>query len=272
MPSHTQFYSGPQARYYDQYFTGLEGEAEFYAALSDEVGAPVLELGCGSARTMLPIAASGLRIVGIDGSAPMLQLARRKIAAVRADLVNDAELASALCRNIALVCADMRCFHLRSRFRLVTLPYRTFQHLLTDADRDRALGCIHQHLEPEGVLALNVFDPGPDVEDAGSSPSELEPDAVFADPETGARVEVWYRRRYDLEARHLVQEILYRSATEEGADAVEERTTLTLRYADPLETEELLESSGFRVQALCGSFAGEPFEGAGEQIWIAHKA
>ncbi len=257
-------YSGAQARYYDEYFTGLEGESEFYTALSTEVGSPVLELGCGTARTMLPIAANGLRIVGLDSSAQMLRLARRKIHSTLTALGESSQLGRDFGSNVALVCADMRCFRLHCQFRLAILPYRTFQHLLTDDDRVAALRCIHDHLCSEGVLAFNVFDPGSDIDRQGTS-AELERDAVFLDPETGKEVEVWYRRSHDLHSHRLRQEFVYRSS------GTEERGHLILRYADPLETEELLESAGFKIQALCGDFDGNPFEGSGEQIWIARK-
>jgi SAM-dependent methyltransferase len=263
-------YSGAQARYYDEYFTGLEGESEFYTALSGEVGAPVLELGCGTARTMLPIAASGLRIVGLDASAQMLALAKRKIDSVSTDLGSSAKFRRQLIGNIALVCADMRRFQLRAQFRLAILPYRTFQHLLTNDDRHKALRCIHDHLSSDGVLAFNVFDPGSDIGNDGSG--ELQRDTVFADPGTGTQVEVWFRRTYDRDAHYLRQELVYRSLGGTIDDATsEERRLLVLRYADPLEIEELLESSGFEIQALCGDFLGNPFEGSGEQVWIARK-
>ncbi len=215
---------------------------------------------------MLPIAASGLRIVGIDASKQMLGLARRKIDSALTALGNRSALSRELDSNIALLCADMRSFRLRSRFRLAILPYRTFQHLLTDDDRLAALRCIHGHLCREGVLAFNVFDPGPDI-DEPMVPAPLERDAVFVDPETGSEIEVWYRRRHDLQSRCLRQEFVYRSI-----EGTEERSQLTLRYADPLETEELLESAGFEIQALCGDFDGNPFEGSGEQIWIARRS
>ena len=112
----------------------------------------------------------------------------------------------------------------------------------------------------------------------------MQRDAVFVDAETGAQVEVWFRRTHDPSTRCLQQELVYRSHAEpelpggddgrggEEEEDFEERSILTLRYADPLETERLLESSGFQIQALCGDFTGNPFEGAGEQIWIARKA
>lgn len=218
------------------------------------MGSPVLELGCGTARTMLPIAASGLRIVGVDASAQMLAMAARKVQSM---------LPQALAANIALLCADMRRFRLRCQFRLAILPYRTFQHLLTDEDQVAALHRIREHLHPEGVLAFNVFAPGPDIL---AESDELERDTVFPHPETGDPIEVWYRRSHDARSRCLRQEFVYRSSA-----GTEEHGQLTLRYAAPLEMEELLESTGFRIQALCGDFDGNPFDGLGEQVWIARR-
>jgi hypothetical protein len=52
---------------------------------------------------------------------------------------------------------DMRSFRLEQRFGLVIIPFRTFLHLLTDADQEACLALIFEHLLPDGRLALNFF-------------------------------------------------------------------------------------------------------------------
>jgi ubiquinone/menaquinone biosynthesis C-methylase UbiE len=54
------------------------GDAEFYARLAAQTGGPVLELGCGIGRVLLPIARTGVACTGVDPSEPMLRVLRAK--------------------------------------------------------------------------------------------------------------------------------------------------------------------------------------------------
>ena len=53
----------------------------------------------------------------------------------------------------------MRQFELGQTFRLVTLPFRPFQHLTTVEEQLACLGCIHRHLAEGGKLILDIFNP-----------------------------------------------------------------------------------------------------------------
>ena len=64
------------ARFYDAYFTGLEGEVDFYIDEALDADGPVLELGCGTGRVLLPIARAGVEITGLDVSADLLGVLR----------------------------------------------------------------------------------------------------------------------------------------------------------------------------------------------------
>ena len=68
-------YGSGAARYDDEVYALLRdpsGDIGFYRSLARETGGPVLELGCGSGRVLLPIARGGLACTGIDSSRAML--------------------------------------------------------------------------------------------------------------------------------------------------------------------------------------------------------
>ena len=77
------------ARYYDAAYGELSAQRAdiaFYQELAVQSGGPVLELGCGTGRTLLPIAARGLACTGVDLSPAMLDQFRRKPGAATVEL------------------------------------------------------------------------------------------------------------------------------------------------------------------------------------------
>src|SRR5690349_19493999 len=50
-------------------------DVPFWRGVAARAGGRVLELGCGTGRVSLPLAADGVHLVGIDRSAPMLERA-----------------------------------------------------------------------------------------------------------------------------------------------------------------------------------------------------
>jgi SAM-dependent methyltransferase len=245
--------------FYDAYFTGVEGDTAFYVARARAAGSPVLELGCGSGRILIPTARAGLDVVGLDRSPAMLDLARERVAA----------LPPAARRRIKLVEGDMADFALRRRFALITLPYRAFQHLLTPEDQVRALLCIRGHLRRGGRLAFNLYDPSAELARAGGS-AGLRRDEDFIDPRTGRRVAAWYSRRYDPVAQLMRQEYVFDELDADGTVARRSYHPLTMRYTYRAEMQYLLELCGYTIESLSGDFEGGPYRGA-EQVWVAAR-
>src|SRR5437667_7900348 len=96
-------YDRLDAEVYDAYTSAsIDGDVEFYVDEARRAGSPVLELGCGTGRILLPIAAAGIEVVGVDRAPRLLAVARHKAAALDPDVQ----------RRIELVDADMRGFSL----------------------------------------------------------------------------------------------------------------------------------------------------------------
>ncbi len=248
------------ARFYDAYFTGLEGEVDFYVDEALDAGGAVLELGCGTGRVLLPIAKAGVEVAGVDADSGLLGVLREKLAA--AD--------GALRARVKLIEADIGAFDIGRCFAAVLIPYRTFQHLLDPLDQQRALRCIGAHLQPGGRLIFNTFDPLAElVRDGFSTP--LRRDLDFVDASTGHRIVVYYSRQADPEVQIVEQELIFEEFAADGQSLGRQMSLLQLRWTPQGEMRYLLERCGFSVEALYGDFAGARHIGFGEQIWIASK-
>src|SRR5439155_18848462 len=68
------------APYYDTWVPPDEGDRDFYVDQALRSGGPAVELGPGTGRVTLPIARAGVRVIGVDSSAEMLEICRRRAA------------------------------------------------------------------------------------------------------------------------------------------------------------------------------------------------
>ena len=57
-------YAGESAVYYDQVAPGVDGDVAFYVEEARSAGSPILELGCGTGRILMPMAEAGREVVG----------------------------------------------------------------------------------------------------------------------------------------------------------------------------------------------------------------
>lgn len=263
-PADDAIYRSHTAVFYDDCAEGVLDDVDFYVGEARLSGSPVLELGCGTGRILIPMAEAGVRMVGIDRSPDMLAIAEKKVGSLRPDVRSRIELAE----------GDMRSFSRPERFKLIAIPCRAFLHLLTVEDQRRALTCIREHLAEDGRLVFNIFDPSVSIIAAylGSRADTLSKLTEFVQPESGRRVIVWCCRHYDLENQVLHEQRIFEELDEHDVAMSRRHAGFTLRMCNRYEIQHLLELCGFTIEALYGDFARGPFRAGGEQIWIARRA
>jgi len=251
------------AEFYD-YVTpyGARQDVAFFVQMARESGGPVLEVGCGTGRVMIPTARAGIEIVGLDLSSAMLAVCRAKLSQEAAEVQ----------ARVSLVEGDMRHFDLGREFRLVTIPFRPFQHLTTVEDQLSCLASIRRHLVPGGRLILDIFNPhiGSLVDDRRFAESEPEPEFTLPD---GRRVERRHRNAArDLFNQVLDCELIYYVTHPDGR---KERLVhrFPMRYLFRFEVEHLLARSGFNLEAVYADYDRSPYGSKypGELICVAHK-
>jgi len=259
----TEIMQGSIASLYDYFSTGLEGDMQFYVEEAGKAGSPVLELGCGTGRILIPIAEVGINATGLDNSPEMLAIAERKISKLNAEIQGRMEL----------VKGDMRDFSLGRQFKLIMIPFRVFLHLLTPEDQRQALTCIREHLTDDGRLILNIFDPRLDIlsQHASSLGASMKKNKDFIHPETGRRFLLWDTRQYDMERQIIEMYFIFEELDDDGRVISKTYSPLTLRYAYRYEMQYLLELCGYNIENLYGDFRRGPFRYGGEQVWVARK-
>lgn len=255
-----QHYYATTARHYDPAYAAMapDGDQQFYVALAKRIGGPVLEVGCGTGRILIPTAQAGIEIDGLDFTPQLLDIARSK-------------LTPELVGRVTLHQGDMRDFELPRRYRLITVPFRPLQHLVTIDDQVRALSSMHRHLEPGGFLAFNVFFPRYRLLDEPLG-AEYE-EASWTDPQDpSVTVTRFFRRTSVDRLRQVFQgQFIYRFY-KGGSQVDEERSAFRLCWYTYPHLELLLRHTGFRIAEQYGTFSGQPIDVCEEMILVAATA
>ncbi len=252
------------AEYYDYVVPYRDRQdVPFYVEIARDSEGPVLELGCGTGRVLIPTARAGIEIVGLDVSPSMLSVCQEKLSCEIRKVQS----------KVKVLRGDMRHFDLAREFRLVTIPFRGFQHLITLDDQLSCLSSIHRHLIQGGRLVLDVFNPSLPmlIDEKYLEETEVEPEVAMPD---GRMVVQRFRAvSRDLANQVIDGELIYYVRHPHGH---QERLVhrFQYRYFFRFEVEHLLVRSGFQVEEVYSDFDKSPYgsKDPGELIFIAKKA
>jgi SAM-dependent methyltransferase len=148
---HESLYGARIASVYDETAFGAPSEADTAEAVSCLAGLlegtsrRLLELGSGTGRVLLPLAARGVAVRGIELSSEMVDRMREKPGG----------------ENVAVDVGDMSDFELGEQFDIVLLAYNTLFSLTTQERQVQCIGCAARHLAPGGKLVLECYAPYP---------------------------------------------------------------------------------------------------------------
>ena len=243
------------AALYDHEYRRRRVDVNFYRALASEIGGePMLELGCGTGRLLVPLVRDGRRVVGVDRSPTMLAAAAARLARV-----------GRRAQHAQLLRADFRDLPMCTpRFALVLCPFNTLQHLYTREDFERFLASVRPLLAPGGRLAFDVMNP--DLEWLSRSAHKRWARTRFKHPTTGEVVHYSTNHVYDAPTQINYIRIYY----EPEGGGPERVVRLTHRMFFPNEIEALLHYNGWRLLARYGDFGWGPLEPSSEeQVCIA---
>jgi SAM-dependent methyltransferase len=227
---------------YDILFKDFRYAIDFYVGLAREANGPVLDIGCGTGRVLLPCPQAGADVDGLDLSEAMLSTLRSKAAALH--------LAPRLYR------ADMSDFRLPRRYALVMITFNAFVHNLTQEAQVRCLELCRQHLAPGGVLAFDTFFPGLGIIGAAENTRVLELETHH--PQTGLPLRLYNTRSFDRveQIQHSINEVEILNAA--GTVTTAHRSEFRTRWAYKAEMALLLRVAGFARWEIFGDFDRRP--------------
>jgi len=202
---------------------------EFLASLAGD--GPVLELGIGTGRIALPLAARGVEIHGVDASTEM-------VARLRGKPGGD---------GIPITIGDFAGVPVDGAYSMIFVAFNTIFGLLTQDDQVRCFRESAAHLAPGGAFVLEAFVPDLSRFDRGQrvdatlvQNDRVLLDAARHDPATQT-----------VSASHVL-------LSEEGTRIYPVR----LRYAWPSELDLMARLAGMRLRERFGGWNREPFTAA----------
>jgi SAM-dependent methyltransferase len=238
--------------------TTERADLDFFLGVAGETGGPVLDLACGTGRVLIPLAAAGFAVVGLDLSSHMLARCRQKLGWQPA----------AVQQRVRLVEANMTEFELGEHFPLAIVPFRSFQLLLSVEEQLTCLACIRRHLAPGGKLVLTFFQTElPRTYDPiFQQETEVMPEKTLPD---GRRLRLSERIVTFRRAEQCNHVELFYTLTHPDGRAERLRQKLSVRYFFPFEVKHLLTRAGFRVLDVYGDYDKSPLtEESPEMVFV----
>lgn len=247
------------AHYYDLVHKTLVDDLAFVADMARSSGGAVLELGCGTGRLALHLAAQGHDVIGVDNSVEMLSIAQAKL---------DGQ-PEAVRKRINLVEADMVSYDIPCLVNLIIVSYNTFLHLLP-SDRHRTLSRVRQSLARSGVLVLDL--PNPLELTAGIDEGVCVLERVLEEPSSGdTLMQFSVSRLFAAEQRLSVTWIFDRVAAADGG-IHRLVSQFDYHYLFPHEVAILLENAGLKLDGLYGDYERRMYREESERMLAVARA
>ncbi|ESZ77417.1 class I SAM-dependent methyltransferase [Mesorhizobium sp. L103C105A0] len=221
-------FRGDVARRYDDELRGDEDETVLFLQ-EIAAGRDCTEFAVGTGRIALPLAATGLRVDGIELSPDMIDMLKAKPGGSKIEVVN----------------GDMTAVETGRRYGLVYLVFNSIGNVITQDGQVKCFENVARHLDKDGVFLLECRVP--------TAPMQADNGFVeISHPGTGS-VHI-AACRYD-----PVSQVLDLSHIDIGNDSVR-MVPLRLRLANPPEFDLMARCAGLQLDQRYGGWKREPFD------------
>lgn len=226
-------YGDAWAEFYDQVHARLPDTSDAVDTLARlSGGGPVLELGVGTGRLALPLAARGVEVHGVDASQAMLDRLRGKPGGA----------------GLTVTRADFATIDLDRSFAVVVLVFNTLFNLPTQAAQVRCFATAAAHLRAGGRFVVEAF--VPDL-----SRFHGDQAARVSDVTAGAAA-------LTLERHDPVSQTVDSVHLHVGEHGLARPLPVSVRYAWPSELDLMARLAGLTREERWGDWSGTPFTAA----------
>ncbi len=226
---------------YDEWHSDVDPHSiDLLAALAGDGRA--LELGIGTGRMALPLAAKNVDVAGIDASMSMVERLKSKPGSERLKVING---------NFA----DVR---IEGDFQLVYVVFNTFFALGSQEDQVRCFRNVGGHLTDSGCFLIEAFVPDLNRFTGGQ--------VNWATKVTEERVELDAGQHDSVAQRVISQKVVI-------TDGNVRLYPVQIRYAWPSELDLMAQLAGLRLRERFSSWERAPFDSSsGKHISIYERA
>ena len=242
---HGEFRHPRLVEVYDAEFGWSREDSFFLSVAGAAPRGRVVDVGCGTGRLALGLAAAGFSVTGVDPARASLDAARAKPGAGR----------------VAWIEGDVRSLPVET-FDVALMTSHVAQFLVADEDWHGALDALRRCLVPGGRLAFDTRDPRARAWERWNA-SDSRRVVTLAD---GTPVEVW------TEASAVADDTVrleMHYAFPRGEELV---GTAAMRFRGEAEVRAAVEAAGLEVADVFGGFSREPVgSGDGELLVVARR-
>ncbi len=240
---------------YDLEHLGDDEDIGFYVSLLRTLRPRrILELGCGTGRITLPLAAEAARcdaeVIGLDNQPEMLARAEE----------HRAQQAPQVRARLSLVKAQMQTYVAQPKIDLIVIPCSSISHVLELDDQIAVFKRCYENLNPSGRFVVEVTMPNMAAySDSFSVPprTPIEIDVDNLDENDGTRLIRRKTTRY-LSDRQLAQIRFLYEKYQHGRAVESYIDDFASHVFFPRELELLFIHAGFEIERTLGDYRSRP--------------
>lgn len=250
------------AHYYDLTHADLTADLTLIHSLAKEAGGPLLELGCGSGRLLIPMARAGYQITGIDNSTAMLARAGQRLA-------GEPEAVQERVTFIEMDMVELTLPGQDGRYPLIILPYNTFLHL--DSPQKRVvLNNLRRYLREDGRLFIDLINPL----FIANTPNDhfLTLENSFSDPDSDEMVLQFASNQLEKKSQTLHITWIFDATPQSGGSINRTVSRMAYHYLFAHQIELLLAEKGYRLETMAGDYDQSPYHEESDRLIVIAKA
>jgi len=235
-PTSKKVLSGRElALLYQAQHQDYQEDLSFWLAQAAEAPGPILELGCGTGRVTLALAAQQHDIWGLDNDPAMLALLKENIPPSSTS-------------HIRTFTGDFTNLKFEQTFGLIILPCNTYS-TLSKSQRSATLAGIYRHLTIGGRFAVSL--PNPQILADLATTEETEIEMSFPHPLSGHPVQL--SSGWETADNQVIMTWNYDHLHPDGkVDRTQAATSHFL--TSPTEYQQEFQAENFTLQAVYGDF------------------